>query len=326
MPHDKIDHFSFWQPIAFEQPYPGTTKYSKWAFYIGSLADQYATLSQTITRVEAEHINDYNIFFERKEIDDVPLWRTALKIGTFVISCGSLLLLAFTIKVIFKRHLNACRVLTKKSPNITITEKQIGHTKIILLYGSVTDETTDAIVNAANARLTAGAGVCGAIHTYAGNGPFEECKEILNSQNLKRLDIGQAVLTSGGSLSDVKAIVHAVGPDFRIKSQKAKGTELLKAAYRNSLEIAKNYEEDEYKDYVSAKFDKSPIQSIAIPAISAGIYAAPLDEAAPLALETVRDFVEEYPDAYEEVRFVFLPLKFDSKTGPAFVQALEELQ
>lgn len=326
MLNERIDHFSFWQPVVFTlADNPGTTKFSKYLWVIGSLADQYASLSQKSLYVEAERIDAHKVYFETKDIKNVSIWITALKATSYVFSLGTLFVAALVIKMIFKSTLNHCRALTKTSPNEFIVEKQVGNSKIILLFGSVTDETTDVIVNAANNHLWAGDGVCGAIYRDAGDVPFGECEEILKKQKRKKLDIGEAVLTSAGDLAPrVKAIVHAVGPDCRQKKQKENGTNLLTAAYQNSLELAHHL--DQKPDFVSSDFKGPHLHSIAFPSISTGIYKFPLDEAAAIAIETIANYLIENEGAFDEVRIVCLPLNKDPNTAPAYQKALESLE
>jgi O-acetyl-ADP-ribose deacetylase (regulator of RNase III) len=246
-------------------------------------------------------------------------------ISLYILSAGTIFLVTLAVKAIFKYHLNNCKILTKKSPNEIFAEKQIGKTKIVLLYGDIQDETTDVIVNAANARLFAGSGVCGAIHSASGDTPFDECEEILKEQKRNKLNCGEAVLTSSGDLAPrIKAIVHAVGPDYRIKKQKENGSELLAACYHNSLALA--YDTIGEPDYVSKSLQVKNFRSISFPSISTGIFQAPLDEAAPVALQTIKEFIEECPEAFEEVRVVLWPLSKDSKTAPAYQQALAKLE
>lgn len=329
MINEKIEHFSFWQPIVFTlSDNPGSTTASKWAFLIGSLADQFASLNQQTISVDAVRIDASKLYFEVRDIQDVALWKTALKISLYILFAGNLLCVALAIKAVFKAYLNHCKVLTKPSPNLAFAEREIGKTKIVLLYGSLTDETADAIVNAANAQLVPLGGVCGAIHNNAGDTPFDECAEILEIQERTELDCGEAVLTSSGDLAPrVRVIVHAVGPDYREADEAAKGSELLTAAYRNSLELAYDPNYQRQPNYVSNSVPRGKtFHSIAFPSISTGIYSAPLPVAASLALQTVQEFVEEFPDAFEEVRFVFLPPSKDPKTGPAFQEALDDLR
>ena len=147
-------------------------------------------------------------------------------------------------------------------------EVKINQTKIVLACGDITEETTDAIVNAANSRLAGGAGVDGAIHRAGGPAIMEECRKI------GRCPTGQAVITTGGNLK-ARYVIHTVGPVYRGGSQNE--ANLLQSAYRESLKLA-------LKKY---------LQSISFPAISTGIYGYPIDEAAHLALQVCVDFAVE---------------------------------
>lgn len=324
--NERIDHFSFWQPVAFTlTDNPGTTKYNKWAYFLGSLADQYASLNTETLHVNAQRINARKIYFEKAGNETPSLLVTASKVISYILSFGVLLAVALVIKLIFKNHLNTSLVLTKKSPNEVFYEKEFGKTKIVLLYGSIIDETTDAIVNAANERLLAGGGVCGIIHKAAGDQPFDECQDILTTQERRFLNCGEAVLTSSGDLAPrIKAIVHAVGPDYRVDEEKENGKDLLTSAYRNSLEVG--HDQLTNTLFISKEMQGKAFHSIAFPSISTGIFKAPLDEAATVALKTIKDFIEDYPDAYEEVRFIFLPLAKDPNTAPTYEAVLKDLK
>lgn len=322
--NEPIFYFPFWKPITFEEN-PGQTSLKKFAWMIGSLADQYASLSRTKINVNAERFSADKIYFKSDEIKKVPLWLTILKLGSYIFSFGTLPLVALTIKFLYKKHLNDCKIVTQQSPNEVFCEKQLGKSKIVLLYGSITEENTDAIVNAANAGLWAGSGVCGAIHKAAGDTPFDECVEILEKQDREEVDCGDAVITSSGDLAPkIKAIVHAIGPDYNKKEEKAKGSELLTAAYRNSLEIAIDPKLNN-ELYTSEAASDLSLHSISFPSISTGIFKAPLKEAASIAINTVKDFLEKHPDSLEEVRFVFLPLEKDPITPAAYQEVLESL-
>jgi len=154
----------------------------------------------------------------------------------------------------------------KKSPGDNIIRTKINQALIELICGDITEETTDAIVNAANKRLAGGAGVDGAIHRAGGPVIMEECRKIGGCPT------GSAVITSGGNLK-AKYVIHAVGPVYRGGGQEAS---LLQSAYRKSLELA-----------VEKK-----LQSISFPAISAGVYGYPLDEASQIALSTCIHFAQ----------------------------------
>ena len=156
--------------------------------------------------------------------------------------------------------------------------------------GDITAETTDAIVNAANAQLARGAGVCGAIFAKAGPGLDDACAA------LGGCPTGDAKVTPGFALA-ARFIVHAVGPVWHGGGEGE--PELLGSAYRRSLEVAAD----------------AGARTIAFPAISTGIYGYPLEPATAIAVRTCRD---EAPDAIELVRFVC----FDEATLHAYENAL----
>lgn len=174
-------------------------------------------------------------------------------------------------------------------------ELRVNDSRIVLVQGDITNESTDAIVNAANSGLRGGGGVDGAIHRAGGSAIMEECRAIGHCPT------GQAVITTGGKLK-ARRVIHTVGPVYR---GGGKGeAELLKRAYRASLTLA--LEEN--------------LKSVAFPAISAGIYGYPLGEAASIALGTVKNFLEEH-SGIEEVRFVL----YDDTTFGVFVEELKKL-
>ena len=88
-------------------------------------------------------------------------------------------------------------------------EATVNHKKISIVQGDITQQTTDAIVNAANSSLMGGGGVDGAIHRNGGPAILEECKQIVARQG--RLPTGEAVITTGGNLK-AKFVIHTVGP------------------------------------------------------------------------------------------------------------------
>jgi O-acetyl-ADP-ribose deacetylase (regulator of RNase III) len=127
----------------------------------------------------------------------------------------------------------------------------------------ITTLDTDAIVNAANEALAPGGGVCGAIHRAAGPELARACAA------LGGCPTGEARITPGFRLP-ARYVIHAVGPVWR---GGAKGeAELLASAYRSSLELAEEHR----------------LTSVAFPAISTGIYGYPADQAAHIAVATVR--------------------------------------
>lgn len=173
----------------------------------------------------------------------------------------------------------------------------VSGSQIELVQGDITEQKVDAIVNAANRRLTGGGGVDGAIHRRGG-------PEIMQETDSKHPDgcpTGSAVLTSAGKLT-AKYVIHAVGPVWQGGDQQE--SELLANAHRRSLGLATQHH----------------CQSVAFPAISTGVYGFPLDRAASLALQTTRDFLEQ-GDGPAVVRFVL----FDATAFRTFSLALEDL-
>jgi O-acetyl-ADP-ribose deacetylase len=152
-------------------------------------------------------------------------------------------------------------------------------TKIELVQGDITKVRADAIVNAANKTLLGGGGVDGAIHRAAGPLLLAEC------MTLGGCEIGQAKITKGYSLP-AKFVIHTVGPVWY--GGKYDEKKLLADCYRNSLQCAAAH----------------GITTIAFPAISIGAYRFPLELAAPIALQTTKDFIEINSDSLDTVIFV----------------------
>ncbi len=142
----------------------------------------------------------------------------------------------------------------------------VGHSRIELVRGDITQQDTDAIVNAANCSLLGGGGVDGAIHRAGGPAILEECKQLGGCAT------GYAKVTTGGRLK-AKYVVHAVGPVYRDGKQRE--AELLVGAYQRSLEVAA----------------ENGVTTIAFPSISTGAYAFPVAQAARVATETVAQFL-----------------------------------
>lgn len=155
---------------------------------------------------------------------------------------------------------------------------RISNTDLELVVGDITRQDTDAIVNAANSSLLGGGGVDGAIHRAAGPELLAETRTLNGCQT------GDAKITKGYNLK-ARYIIHAVGPIY-VPDDPAV-PQLLASAYRRSLEIAQ----------------EKGLHSLAFPAISTGAYGYPLEEAAPIALTTVCNFITEN-SVFEQIRFV----------------------
>lgn len=174
--------------------------------------------------------------------------------------------------------------------------------KIQILHGDITAEDVDAIVNAANSELKHGGGVAAAIVRKGGEKIQKESDEWV--QKYGKVPTGQVAITSAGNLK-AKAIIHAVGPIWS-EHKPEKADELLKSAVWNSLIAAQN----------------RGFESIAFPAISAGIFGFPKDRCALILLDTAKEFFEQYPNStLKEIRFVL----FDEPTLHAFVEAFDTL-
>jgi O-acetyl-ADP-ribose deacetylase len=149
-----------------------------------------------------------------------------------------------------------------------------------LAEGDITRQDVDAIVNAANSSLMGGGGVDGAIHRAGGPAILEECKRVRAEQFPDGLPTGRAVATTAGELP-ARWVIHTVGPVYAKSEDRS---HLLASCHRESLKVA----------------DELGARTLAFPAISTGVYGYPLDKAAPVAVEAVR----QAATGVEEVRFV----------------------
>ncbi|OMO90018.1 Appr-1-p processing [Corchorus olitorius] len=142
------------------------------------------------------------------------------------------------------------------------------------------DGSSDAIVNPANQKMLGGGGADGAIHRAAGPELRDACYEVPEVQPGIRCPTGEARITPGFKLP-ASHVIHTVGPIYDYdKDPKAS----LRNAYKNSLTVAK----------------ENNIQYIAFPAISCGVYGYPFEEAATVAISTVKEFANDI----KEVHFV----------------------
>ncbi|MFB9532832.1 O-acetyl-ADP-ribose deacetylase [Nonomuraea roseola] len=166
--------------------------------------------------------------------------------------------------------------------------------RITMALGDITEQDVDAVVNAANSSLMGGGGVDGAIHRRGGPAVLDECRALRASRYGRGLPTGQAVATTAGNLP-ARWVIHTVGP---VHSRDEDRSALLASCYRESLKVA----------------DSLGAATVAFPAISAGIYGWPMDDAARVAVTTVR----AASTSVEEVRFVL----FSADALAAFERAL----
>lgn len=161
---------------------------------------------------------------------------------------------------------------------------------ISFVQGDITEQDVDAIVNAANHTLLGGGGVDGAIHRRGGPEILAECKKLRHDKYPDGLPTGQAAATTAGRLK-ARWVIHTVGPTYAKSKDKS---QLLADCFRNSLAVA----------------EELGARTIAFPAISTGVYRWPVEDAARIAVETVRASGSQA----EEVRFVL----FDRRAYDAF--------
>jgi O-acetyl-ADP-ribose deacetylase (regulator of RNase III) len=174
-------------------------------------------------------------------------------------------------------------------------EIKVGQATLELVEGDITQQDTDAIVNAANAALRPGGGVDGAIHRAGGPAIEAECRQ------LGGCPTGEARITTGGKLK-ARYVIHTVGPVYQDGLHGE--PELLASCYRESLKLA------------SAK----GLKSLAFPSISTGVYGYPVAEAARVALATVKDYLTHHPEI-ERARVVL----FGRSAYEVYEKVLKEL-
>lgn len=168
---------------------------------------------------------------------------------------------------------------------------------IHLAVGDITKVPADAIVNAANSALAGGGGVDGAIHRAGGPSVMADLERRYG--RARHCPTGSAVVSDAGNLP-ATWVIHAVGPIWR--GGGAGEADQLASAYRTSLRLAAEH----------------GAHSVSLPAISCGIYGYPVDQAARIAIDTVRDVLATEPGSIEQVTFVL----FSQGTYDVFEAAL----
>ncbi len=165
--------------------------------------------------------------------------------------------------------------------NIELNQKEIVTGKIIkIINGDITEEKVDAIVNAANSYLKHGSGVAGAIIRKGGNIIQRE------SDRIGFVPVGQVALTTAGKLR-ARFIIHAVGPKWGEGDEDNK----LRHAVKNSLELA----------------ERKNLKTIAMPAISSGIFGFPKDRCAKIILNSIKKYFHSHSTgSLKEVRICLL--------------------
>lgn len=170
---------------------------------------------------------------------------------------------------------------------------QINNRALELVEGDITELATDAIVNAANSALLLGAGVAGAIRMKGGPTIQQECSEI------GHCPVGGAVITGSGELR-AKHVIHAVGPGMGEGDEDNK----LQQATLSSLKVA----------------DDNSLRSIALPALSTGVFGFPMERCAEIMLKTTKDYLQQ-DTGLNRVVFCL----YGKSAFKVFKRALEEL-
>ena len=174
----------------------------------------------------------------------------------------------------------------------------VGAGQIVLRRCSITDVVADGIVTAANAELAGGGGVDAAVHRAAGSSLLAACQAMRADEQGRRCPPGQARVTSGYDLCPW--VIHAVGPIYADHAAE-RAKQLLASAYDMALFLATTRD----------------CRSVALPAISAGVYGYPLADAAQVAIERCALFLNGRPEPVQRVIFAL----FGDGAYQAFAQA-----
>lgn len=163
-----------------------------------------------------------------------------------------------------------------------------------MIRGDITSLAVDAIVNAAKNSLLGGSGVDGAIHRAAGSGLVKECR------TLGGCETGSAKITAGYRLP-AKHVIHTVGPIYD-ENDPERSEKLLRSCYLETLKLAEEH----------------GVKTLAFCGISTGIYGYPSRDAAEVACQTVRSFLEQKSDVFDNIIFV----TFEEKDVRAYNRTL----
>jgi len=164
---------------------------------------------------------------------------------------------------------------------IVLKEEIVNGKKIEVVIGDITNEKTDAIVNAANRNLSHGGGVAGAIVRKGGDIIQIESNRIIEKRG--PLKVGEAIITRAGNLP-CKYVIHTVGPVWGEGDEENK----LKKAIESSLQVA----------------TENLLKSISIPAVSCGIFGFPKKRGTEIIYKTVKDFLKNRETTIELVRLI----------------------
>jgi O-acetyl-ADP-ribose deacetylase (regulator of RNase III) len=176
---------------------------------------------------------------------------------------------------------------------------QIGEKTLQIKKGDITNETSDAIVNAANGQLRHGGGVARAIVLKGGPIIDQECRNIIKSQGF--IPVGNAVITVAGNLA-CKYVIHAVGP----RMGEGNESEKLKKAVWSALSLAED----------------NKLSSISIPAISSGIFGFPVDQCADILISTAIEFLTKSKSGLKNI----IMCNYEEKTNDIFLNKLNTLK
>jgi O-acetyl-ADP-ribose deacetylase len=185
-----------------------------------------------------------------------------------------------------------------------LTKVTVENAQLSIVQGDITEQGTDAIVNAANSSLLGGGGVDGAIHRKGGPTILSECEQIRRTLWKEGLPAGEAVITGGGKLP-ARYVIHTVGPVWQGGNNNE--AKVLTKCYLNSLELA----------------NSKSLKSLAFPAISTGVFGYPIQSAGRLALKTVKEYFSKHDKTttLREVIFV-LYTPSDLKVYEELVKAI----